>query len=127
MAKQIRWVSFAVWTGILCLLQLLPSNIQLVSMPHKLAGGTEIADAIGHFIFFFVATALLFWALLLHFHASRALILGLILIIVLGAALEIAQLFIPDRGVTLIDFAANWGGALLFLVCVRSWRVHRGL
>ncbi|MCC7208486.1 MAG: VanZ family protein [Anaerolineae bacterium] len=100
------------WAGLILLLTLLPGEKgSLVGRTSAFFGGTDLSDAIGHAVLFGVLS-------LLGFHAGRtvlparpALLLTLAFALALGTLSEILQLYVPERGVTLFDMAANWIGA----------------
>tara|TARA_R110000744_G_scaffold38297_3_gene87709 strand:- start:114 stop:425 length:312 start_codon:yes stop_codon:yes gene_type:complete len=92
-------------------------TVRNVSM---LFGGLEITDAIGHVILIGVDCALLY-GVIQHYQPSRqALKFAIFFTLLLGIALESAQLWIPSRGSSWIDFvAAGVGVGLAYLVISR--------
>lgn len=115
----LSWLFWLGWTIILCFLMLSPSDgtVRNVSM---LFGGLEITDAIGHVILIGVDCALLY-GVIQHYQPSRqALKFAIFFTLLLGIALESAQLWIPSRGSSWIDFvAAGVGVGLAYLVISR--------
>jgi len=110
--RPLSWLLWLGWTVALCFLMLSPSDgtVRNVSM---LFGGLEITDAIGHVILICVDCVLLY-GVIQHYQPSRqALKYAGFITLLLGIALESAQLLIPSRGASLIDFAAAGVGVLL--------------
>jgi len=64
----------------------------------------EFFLTMGHVVAFSVMTALLWWALR---PARGALVVSLIFCVVYGAATELLQSLVPDRGASLEDFAVD--------------------
>ncbi|MFT4524141.1 MAG: VanZ family protein [Bacteroidia bacterium] len=86
----------------------LPRFPILFSIPHF--------DKIVHSILFGVWMATLLWASVRHFHTKSGWRVAMILVLVLGASTELIQEFsVISREGSLLDFAADIGGALLAL------------
>ena len=98
----LRWL-FAAGTIAVIVLSLLPGQ----EMP-----SVGVSDKIEHV----VAYALLGLAGGLAFPTRRATILLLALLPILGIALEIAQLAVPDRSAEVADALADWIGAAITLL-----------
>lgn len=121
----VRWSLALLWTGGLLYLMLTPSGDGTpVTWISRLFGGTEITDAIGHVILYAVLTALWAWTLSLHMPERRAILTVAALGLILGLTLEAAQVYVEDRGSTLIDYGANMAGVLGSSV-VLLWRNNR--
>jgi VanZ family protein len=65
-------------------------------------------DKLLHFGAYALVTALA----MLSIRSRRNRLLGLLLLVVLGISLEVAQMFVPGRSFELWDIAANGGGVL---------------
>lgn len=115
-----RWVLTLAWTVIAAALMLSPSGDgTTVSGVSKVFGGTETSDAVGHVII--NAILALLWCWTLSLYASRAKTTRLILIgaVVWCVGAELAQHFVPNRGGSLLDLAANFLGVLIGLIGYR--------
>ena len=116
----IRWMLTLIWTALTAKLMLSPSGDgTTVSWVSKLSGGTEITDAIGHVIINAILAFLWCWTISLY--ASTAKTTRLILIggIVWCFVGELSQVFVPGRGTSLLDLAANILGVLIGLMAYR--------
>lgn len=99
-------------------LQLSPSQGTGVRDISLFFGGTEITDAMGHIVLFFVESALSF-NLLRHYKPDKlAKPLSFWAMLVLGFSLESLQVFVPSRGVSLLDYTANLSGIFLFFLAL---------
>jgi VanZ family protein len=101
----------------MCYLLLWPSKGSSVENVSSFFGGTDFTDALGHVALMGIETALLYGLFRYYAprHASRYALGSAML---LGLILEVAQRWIPDRGSTWYDLAANWMGAVMLLVVV---------
>jgi hypothetical protein len=106
----VHWLLAGLWTVLICYLLLWPSEGTAVHDVSAFFGGTDLTDAVGHFVLAFIETSLLYCVLCHYMPARRALSWTLGSALVLGLALELAQNWIPARGVTLLDLGANWLG-----------------
>ena len=122
MHPVIRWLAVLVWLGVTCAFLLLPGEDSIVEDAHNFIGGTEVADWIGHVVLFAVLAGLLYGALCCHIAPPAALGATIWITIVLGAAIEAAQLLIDSRGASVLDAAGNWLGMALFVI----WLWRRG-
>ena len=106
----------ASWLAALCgtvftlIMMLKPGTSRVIDVPHKLLGGTDFTDAIGHVVLFCVLVYV-WWTLTAHFSRQRALLLAACIVFGLGTFTEFAQAIVPHRGFTLYDLASNWIGA----------------
>jgi hypothetical protein len=121
----IRWTLTLIWSAIAVSLMLSPSGDgTTVSGVSKLFGGTETTDAVGHVIINVILALLWCWTISLY--ASTAKMTRLILIggIVWCFGAELTQYFVPERGASLLDLAANILGVLIGLIGYR-WLAER--
>lgn len=121
----LRWAAAVGWTILVVALTLLPGSSRVVHDTSAWFGGTELTDAIGHFLLFLVLAVAWQGALASRLERSQALLAAGGLAGALGAVVEIGQVFIPGRGSGVLDLAANWmgvGAALLLGVFVDQMR-----
>jgi hypothetical protein len=116
----VRWLLLGMWTGLMGYLLLWPSRGTPVHDVSAFFGGTDLTDAVGHVVLAFIETALLFSVLRHYMPARRALIWTLGSALTLGFVLELAQNWIPARGVTLVDLGANWSGVGMSVLVSRK-------
>ncbi len=116
---SLRWLLVAGWTVLTVALMLMPASEGSVAKNLSLfAGGSEVTDAIGHVILYGVLTGLWYWALRVHtIHAWAG---ALAVALTVGIGTELLQVFIPDRGASVLDLAANTIGPLLAVPFVRK-------
>jgi VanZ family protein len=116
----VRWALALAWTGMIMVLMLTPSDKAVVEETSNSFGGTDLTDTVGHVILFGVL-ALLWWAALAcRGDARAALWRGVGWAAALGVALEIAQHWVPERGVSVLDLVANVGGAVSIWIGLRN-------
>lgn len=119
----VRLVMALGWTGLILLLTLLPGEKgSLVGRTSAFFGGTDLSDAVGHVVLFGVLSLLSYRAARICLSRRPALLLTLAITLGLGAVSEILQLYVPERGATLFDIAANWIGVTGFAMWVRFVR-----
>lgn len=118
----LRWLVVLVWLGVIGTLLLLPADEPVVDNTHDFFGGTELSDWIGHVFLFGVLAALVYWALCAHLAAPAALRATIASTLLLGAAVEAAQMLSDGRGVSVLDAGGNWLGVAL----VTAWIGWRG-
>ncbi|MBN1311614.1 MAG: VanZ family protein [Anaerolineae bacterium] len=70
-------------------------------------GGTELTDAAGHVILCGILVWLWYWALRGYLQPSWVLGVGVAVGLGLGIVTELAQVFVPSRGASLLDLLAN--------------------
>jgi MFS superfamily sulfate permease-like transporter len=117
---MVRWGFTLTWTTIILVLTLTPSGSgTTVSSVSGLFGGTETTDAIGHVILNVIWVLLWCWTINLYIAASQMIRIVLGCGIVWGIGAELAQHFVPHRGVSLIDLSANLLGLGIGLVIYR--------
>ncbi|GAB4453090.1 MAG: hypothetical protein Kow00120_23070 [Anaerolineae bacterium] len=112
----LRWAAAVGWTGLVVALTLLPGSSRVVHDASAWFGGTELTDAIGHFLLFLVLAVTWQGALASWLERSRALLAAGGFAGALGAVVEIGQVFIPGRGSGMLDLAANWMGVAAALL-----------
>ncbi len=105
------------WTLLVCLLLLQPGRDPLIG---PAAAGDHSPPVVlllnlGHFVCFAVMTWL-WWRALAQIRPA------LLIALTCGLLTELAQTFVPDRGLSALDLALNAGGALL----VALWLRRRG-
>ena len=114
----VKWVLAALWTLVLCFLMLSPGSGTVADDVSRAFGGTEFSDALGHTALAFVQTLLLSRALATSVSMRRALWMASALTLLLLISLEVAQIWIPDRGASLLDASANAVGVGLCAAAV---------
>jgi VanZ family protein len=88
--------------------------IFLSLVPSTGVGGAEYMDKIAYAVSYAVMGGIAYIA----FHTLRKRILIFIFMFLLGVSLEIFQIYVPGRGASVYDVAANTAGlALSFLLC----------
>ncbi len=116
--SSLRTTLAVAWTLLVCLLLLQPGKDPLIGP--AAAGDHDdfglLVLHLGHFVAFAVMTWLWWRALL-------ALRPALFIALLCGALTELAQLYVPDRGLSALDLALNGSGALL----VAAWLHRRGV
>ena len=113
------------WTALACLLMLLPGKGTVAEDTSNFFGGTDSTDALGHVLLFGGLTVLWYAALGCWLAPAPALRVALVLGAAFGLLLEVGQGFVPERGISLLDFTANALGVLVgaALVIVLSRRL----
>ncbi len=88
--------------------------IFLSLLPGSAIGGAEYMDKIAHAVSYGIMGVLAYIA----FQTLRKRITIFIFMFLMGVSLELFQIFVPGRGASLYDAAANTAGlALSFLLC----------
>jgi len=105
----LAWFLCFSWLGLLGIL-LLSSGTGIISQISGLFGGSEVTDAIGHVVMMTVNFLLIYGVFSRYTAAKQAQTIATVLVIVLGLGLELGQLWIPFRGVSLIDILAVFIG-----------------
>ena len=100
------------WTALACLLMLLPGEDTVAEDTSNFFGGTDSTDAFGHVLLFGTLTVLWYAALTCWLAPALALRVALLLGAAFGLLLELGQGFVPERGISLLDFTANALGVL---------------
>ncbi len=109
-----RSVLAVAWTLLVCLLLLQPGRDPLIG---PAAAGDHSPSVVlllnlGHFVCFAVMTWL-WWRALAQIRPALRIALAC------GLLTELAQTFVPDRGLSALDLALNAGGALLVALWLR--------
>jgi len=91
-----------------------------VSWVSKLFGGTETTDAVGHVIINVILALLWCWAISLYATIAKTIIIVLIGGMFWCFSAELVQSFVPNRGSSLLDLAANILGILIGLFIYRQ-------
>lgn len=84
-----------------------------VSWVSKLFGGTETTDAVGHIIINAILALLWCWTISLYATTAKTTRYVLVGGIIWCFGAELSQFFVPERGTSLLDLAANIGGVLI--------------
>ena len=108
------------WTVLVCLLMLLPGKDSIAEDTSGFFGGTDITDAFGHVLLFAMLTVLWYAALTCWLAPAPALKAVLAIGTVFGLLLELGQGVVPERGISLLDFAANALGVLAATVLLTA-------
>jgi VanZ family protein len=112
----VRWILTITWTILTLYLTLSPSGDgTTVTWVSRLFGGTETTDAIGHVIINAILAFLWCWTISLYSTRQKTAQLILIGGIVWCFVAELSQFFVPSRGASLLDLAANMLGVLIGL------------
>jgi VanZ family protein len=117
----IRWGVPIGWTLLILYLTLSSGNNENVGWLSGMAGGTEITDAIGHVIMFFVLLVVWHWAGSAQYSTPAVLKIITPLCFIFGMSVELAQHWIEERGTSWLDFLANGSGVLL----ATRWILYR--
>ena len=127
-SAAVRWTLTLLWTALTVYLMLSPSgegtNVTWVS---RLFGGTETTDAVGHVIINAILAFLWCWTISLYASIAKTTRLILIGGVTWCFAGELSQLFVPGRGTSLLDLAANLLGVMIGLYSSRLFaRIDKG-
>ena len=124
----VSWLAALCVTVVTLILMLKPGTSRIVDIPHKLLGGTDATDAIGHVVLF-CGLVFVWWTLIRHFSRRRALLLAALIVFGLGTFTEFAQSVVPHRGFAWYDLASNWVGTGLgvcLTICAKlRWSTRR--
>jgi len=116
----VRWALTLVWTAIAAVLMVSPGNNgSTVDDVSNLFGGTELTDAIGHVIITAILAVFWCWTINLYTISTKTTRSILIGGIVWSFGAELSQYFVPERGTSLLDLAANILGVL---IGIAAWR-----
>ncbi|MBN1428922.1 MAG: VanZ family protein [Anaerolineae bacterium] len=106
----IRWSAALSWSVLATYLMTWPSQGTPVGSLSVFFGGSELTDAIGHVVLCGVLVGLWYWALRGSMEFAVALGIAVAIGLVLGVVTEVAQIFVPSRGASLLDLLANMLG-----------------
>ncbi len=113
----VRWTLTLMWTTLVAALMLSPGNDGgTVAETSSLFGGTDLTDAIGHVIINIILAFLWCWTISLYTSTTKTTRLILIGGIIWCFVAELSQYFVPERGTSLLDLAANVLGVLIGLM-----------
>src|SRR3954470_11534146 len=98
----LSWLVALSGTVMTLFLMLTPDTSPIVNVPHKVLGGTDTSDSIGHVILF-CALVVSWWAFAAHFSSRRSLLAAAVIVFVLGTFTELAQSIVPHRGAGWLD------------------------
>jgi len=107
----LRWAAALIWTGLVLFLMLSPGKDSTADALSRSFGGTDLTDSLGHVVLYGVLTIL--WDGALQAERPDGHRLALMVGLALGLLGECLQVFVPYRGVALLDFAANLTGVFL--------------
>lgn len=111
------------WSALITLL-LVQSSTQPVIGPAAPPGaphpGREFLLNSAHLVAFSVMVFLWWWAFIQNTPHLRAVLMALSIALILGGITEVAQGLVPDREVSLLDLAMNWGSSLAV-----AWYLYR--
>lgn len=116
----LRWLAALAWTGLVLFFMVLPGSTPAIHNTSAFFGGTDLSDAIGHVILFGTLALLWHGALVLRMSPARSYRYALWLVLLLAISTEFAQQFVPRRGASLLDMAANLIG-----VALAAWWLRR--
>jgi VanZ family protein len=118
----IRWPITLLWTAFTVFLALAPSDdTSFVTRLSQASGGTEITDAVGHVMLFGLLTVLWYLPLARRYNHRRVLLWSIVLALTIGIVTELTQSFVPDRGTSVLDLAANSVGVALAAIWIGRW------
>jgi VanZ family protein len=124
----LSWLAALCGTVFTLIMMLKPGTSRVVDVPHKLLGGTDFTDAVGHVVLF-CGLVFVWWTLAGHFSRRRALLLAALIVFGLGTFTEFAQSIVPDRGFAWYDLASNWigvGVGVYLTICAKyRWFARR--
>lgn len=115
-----RWMAALAWTTLVGLLMLLPGEDSIAEDTSGFFGGTDMTDALGHVLLFGIFTALWYAVLVCYLAPAPALTGALVIGTTCGLLLELGQGFVPERGPSLLDLAANALGVLISAALLRT-------
>lgn len=121
-----RWLFTLLWTVITIPLMLSPSGEGTsVSWIAKLFGNTEASNAVGHVIVNAILAFLWYWTINMYLCDTKTMWIILISGIIWGIIGEMAQVFVPARGPSLLDLGMNILGVLIGVFIYHfSWGLH---
>lgn len=121
--RPLRWVIAIVWTIFLSIILVQSESQPIINtgvQPEPPTLQRELVFLTAHLIAFGVTCTVWFWAWFGHLSLSKSLIFGIGCAIIIGSVTEYLQTYAPDRNPSLIDFLANWVGALFIAYMI--WR-----
>ena len=119
------WVMAVGWSLFTVVMMLSPGSQTAASDLSAAAGGTEWTDYLGHVAITLTETLLLVNLLMRYMPLRSALIWSALPVLAVTAVLEFLQRWVPDRGSSVFDAAANAVGIALGLWLAR-WLETKG-
>lgn len=107
------WVMAVGWSIFTIVMMLSPGSQTAASDLSAAAGGTEWTDYLGHVALTLTETVLLANLLMRYMPLRAALIWSAVPVLVVTSVLEFLQRWVPDRGSSVFDAAANAVGIAL--------------
>ncbi len=103
----LSWLIALAWTGLVCILMLLPGKNSVAADTSHFFGGTNLTDSIGHVLMYGILVGLWQIALAQQMPAVRALWWAAAFAVALGIMTEFGQEFVPNRGSSVFDVMAD--------------------
>lgn len=119
------WVMAIVWSLFTVIMMLSPGSQSAASDLSAAAGGTELTDYLGHIALTLIETLLLVNLLMRYMPLSTALLWSAIPVLIVTSVLEFLQRWVPDRGASVFDAAANAVGIALGIWLARKLEHRR--
>lgn len=119
------WVMAVGWSLFTVVMMLSPGSNTAASDLSAVAGGTEWTDYLGHIAITLTETLLLVNLLMRYMPLRAALIWSAVPVLVITSVLEFLQRWVPDRGSSVFDAAANAVGIALGVWLARRLETRR--
>ena len=119
------WVMAVGWSIFTIAMMLSPGSHSAASDLSAAAGGTEWTDYLGHVALTLTETLLLVNLLMRYMPLRSALIWSALPVLAITAVLEFLQRWVPDRGSSVFDAAANAVGIVLGVWLARRLETKR--
>jgi VanZ family protein len=120
------WVMAAGWSLFTVVMMLSPGSQTAASDLSAIAGGTEWTDYLGHVALTLVETVLLVNLLTRYMPLRPALLWSAVPVLAVTSVLEFVQRWVPDRGSSVFDAAANAVGIALGIWLAQRMETRRG-
>ena len=120
------WVMAVGWSLFTAIMMLSPGTQTVASDLSAAAGGSEWTDYLGHVALTLTETLLLVNLLIRYFPQRAALLWSALPVLAVTALLEFMQRWVPDRGSSVFDAAANAVGIALGVWLARWLEIRRG-
>lgn len=114
------WVMAVGWSLFTVVMMLSPGSQTAASDLSAVAGGTEWTDYLGHAALTLTETLLLVNLLMRYMPLRMALLWSALPVLAITSVLEFMQRWVPDRGSSVFDAAANAVG-----IALGVWLAHR--
>jgi VanZ family protein len=119
------WVMAVGWSLFTVVMMLSPGSDTAASDLSAVAGGTEWTDYLGHAAITLTETLLLVNLLMRYMPLRAALIWSAVPVLAVTAVLEFLQRWVPDRGSSVFDAAANAVGIAIGVWLARRLETRR--